>query len=62
MPAVAVLGRTGNASDVARDVIRQLAARRMPPTPDNYSMLYAEISGNEALTPGEMALKRFAPN
>ena len=60
MPAVAVLGRTGNASDVARDVIRQLAARRMPPTPDNYSMLYAEISGNEALTPGEMALKRFA--
>lgn len=58
----AVLGRPRNvnASDVARDVIRQLAARRIPPTPDNYSRLYAEISGSEAVLSGELALKRFA--
>jgi diguanylate cyclase len=34
-----------NPTEIAREAFRQLAARRVPPTPDNYSALYAEISG-----------------
>ena len=34
-----------NPTEIAREAFRQLAARRIPPTPDNYRMLYAEISG-----------------
>ncbi|TRZ68670.1 MAG: GGDEF domain-containing protein [Rhodocyclaceae bacterium] len=32
-------------SEIARDVLRQLALNRTPPTPDNYLALYHEISG-----------------
>ena len=32
-------------SEIAREVLRQLAMRRQLPTPDNYTMLYNEISG-----------------
>jgi len=32
-------------SDVARDTIRQLAARRLTPTPENYSRVYHELAG-----------------
>lgn len=32
-------------SDVARETLRQLALRRIPPTPDNYRTLYHEIAG-----------------
>jgi len=42
----AVLQRS--ASDVARDTIRLLAQRRLPPTPEHYSRLYAELSGGSA--------------
>jgi diguanylate cyclase len=42
-------------STIAREALRQLAARRLPPTPDNYSRVYAEIAGpnghGEAATP-----------
>jgi len=31
--------------EIAREVLRQLAARRTPPTPDNYLTLYQEIGG-----------------
>ena len=31
--------------DIAKEAIRQLALRRMPPTPDNYARLYGEVSG-----------------
>ena len=34
-----------NPSEIAREVLRRLAGRRMPPTPDNYRTLYVEISG-----------------
>ncbi len=34
-----------NPSEIARETLRQLAGRRMPPTPDNYRGLYNEISG-----------------
>jgi diguanylate cyclase len=32
-------------SDIARETIKQLALRRLTPTPENYSELYGEISG-----------------
>lgn len=35
-----------NPTEIAREAFRQLATRRVPPTPDNYSALYAEISGH----------------
>ena len=34
-----------NPSEIAREALRRLAGRRMPPTPDNYRELYHEISG-----------------
>ena len=34
-----------NPPDIAREAIKQLALRRMPPTPDNYARLYGEVSG-----------------
>ena len=32
-------------SEIARETFKQLAARRLPPTPDNYLALYDEIAG-----------------
>ena len=37
---------------VARETIRQLAARASAPTPENYSRLYAEISGRAQIPSG----------
>ena len=34
------------ASDIARQAIRLLAQRRLPPTPDNYAAVYREIAGS----------------
>ena len=61
----AVLSRSGshsniNPSEVARDVIRQLATRRLAPTPDNYASLYAEISGAESTHPAVTLLRNLA--
>lgn len=36
-----------NPFEIARETLRQLAARRVPPTPDNYLTLYQEISGTK---------------
>lgn len=36
-----------NPFEIARETLRQLAARRIPPTPDNYLTLYQEISGTK---------------
>jgi diguanylate cyclase len=35
------------ASEVARQAIRLLAERRLPPTPDNYAAVYREIAGSD---------------
>lgn len=35
-------------SEIAREVLRRLAQRRIPPTPDNYLTLYHEIAGVQA--------------
>jgi diguanylate cyclase len=37
-----------NPSEIARETLRQLAMRRVAPTPDNYHRLYHEISGTQA--------------
>ncbi|MCX8146148.1 MAG: diguanylate cyclase [Azovibrio sp.] len=34
-----------NPTEIAREAIRLLAIRRVPPTPDNYKTMYAEVSG-----------------
>ena len=34
-----------NPFEIARETLRLLATRRIPPTPDNYLTLYHEISG-----------------
>lgn len=40
-----------NPPEIAREAIRQLALRRMTPTPDNYARLYDEVSGAKATAP-----------
>jgi diguanylate cyclase len=48
-------------SDIARETLRQLAMRRIPPTPDNYRTLYHEIAGTTAAEGfPEKALKQLA--
>ena len=50
-----------NPTDIARETIRQLATRRIPPTPDHYREIYAEIAG-APLAEGfpERALKQLS--
>ncbi|MBS0372391.1 MAG: diguanylate cyclase [Proteobacteria bacterium] len=52
---------TSQPSEVARETLRQLALRRIAPTPDNYRALYHEIAGSvaEDIFP-ERALKQIA--
>lgn len=38
-------------SEIARETLKQLAARRLQPTPDNYLALYDEIAGTRSLQP-----------
>jgi diguanylate cyclase len=37
--------QTANPSELARETLKTLATRKIPPTPDNYTRIYAEISG-----------------
>ncbi len=37
-----------NPFEIARETLRLLAVRRIPPTPDNYQTLYQEITGTKA--------------
>ncbi len=36
---------SSNPSELARETLKTLAARKVPPTPDNYAKIYAEIGG-----------------
>jgi diguanylate cyclase len=38
-------------AEIARETLRQLATRRVQPTPDNYAALYREISGEPEASP-----------
>jgi len=44
-----------NPAEIAREAFRQLAIRRVAPTPDAYRELYNEIAGVEALPPSSPA-------
>lgn len=39
---------SSNPSELARETLKTLASRKMPPTPDNYASIYAEIGGGSA--------------
>ena len=52
--------RTENPTEVARETLRQLALRRIAPTPDNYRKLYQEITGDGDSPAAASALKAFA--
>ena len=41
-----------NPSEIARETLRQLASRRMSPSPENYRALYHQIAGTAANTAG----------
>ncbi len=47
-----------NPTEAARETIRQLAVRRIAPTPDNYSRIYGEVSGEAVVHPVVAALER----
>lgn len=38
-------------SEIARETLKQLAVRRLPPSPDNYQALYDEIAGAASAAP-----------
>jgi diguanylate cyclase len=40
------MSKLSNPSEIAREALRQLALRRIAPTPDNYRKLYHEIAGS----------------
>jgi len=40
-----------NPPEIAKETIRQLALRKMVPTPENYTLLYGEVSGMKAPAP-----------
>lgn len=42
---------TKNSLDVARETLRQLSARHLPPTPANYQTIYNEIAGIPYIAP-----------
>ncbi len=47
--------------EIAREAIKRLAARRLPPTPDNYQTLYHEVAGTRPLQPFPLQpLRRIA--
>lgn len=46
------------ASEIARETIKQIAVRRVEPTPDNYTQIYLEISGKPAKEDAALALRK----
>jgi diguanylate cyclase len=55
------MAELSNPSEIAREVLRRLAMRRTPPTPDNYQAIYNEIAGTPAREKfPELALKHLA--
>ena len=51
---------TQNPTDLARETFRQLAARKMAPTPDAYRLVYEEIAGASSGPSAERTLIQFA--
>jgi diguanylate cyclase len=55
----AAMPSTTNPTEVARETIRRLAMQRIAPTPENYTRLYSEISGEESGHPATQMLARI---
>lgn len=49
-----------NPADIAREAFRQLAIRRIAPTPDAYREIYDEIAGHQSQNGAEIVLAAFA--
>jgi len=51
-----------NPSEIARETLKVLASRRLPPTPENYHKIYGEISGTAgpAVVSAESVLAKIA--
>jgi diguanylate cyclase len=45
-------------AEIAREAIRKLSSRRLPPTPDNFRQAYAEVSGVAAAPDSSAEEKR----
>lgn len=43
--------RPSQPAEIARETIKRLTQRKLPPTPDNYRRFYAEVAGEEASGP-----------
>jgi diguanylate cyclase len=55
---MATNGYSMTASEIARETIKQMAVRRVEPTPDNYAQIYLEISGKPAKEDAASALRK----
>lgn len=44
--------------DIARETFKQMASRRVVPTPDNYLLIYNEIAGTTAKETAELAIRK----
>jgi diguanylate cyclase len=55
---MATNGTSMTASEIARETIKQMAVRRVEPTPDNYTQIYLEIAGKPAKEDAATALRK----
>jgi diguanylate cyclase len=55
---MATHGTSMTASEIARETIKQMAVRRVEPTPDNYTQIYLEVSGKPAKEDAALALRK----
>jgi diguanylate cyclase len=55
---MATQGTSMTASEIARETIKQMAVRRVEPTPDNYTQIYLEVSGKPAKEDAASALRK----
>ena len=55
---MATNGTPKTASEIARETIKQMAIRRVEPTPDNYTQIYLEIAGKPAKEDAAIALRK----
>jgi diguanylate cyclase len=50
--------KTHSATDIARETIKQMAVRRVEPTPANYTLIYNELAGVPAVETLESVIKK----
>ena len=59
LPDIPIAERDGSPSAIARDALRQLAAMRMPPTPDNFARIYYDLAaGNRPVAGSALSVLR----